>query len=112
MIQAFAIHIIHTSFQLYHCTFLREYLEQVHDKGEISSDTGVTLHCTPLYNFCIPQDRKGWVDIFIALVEYLRSGESKVGFLNKKIRQNLLNKVVSLVRLHVNGRMLSMKLKR
>jgi hypothetical protein len=30
--------------------------------------------------------------VFIALIEYLRSGESKVGFLNNSVERNMLHK--------------------
>lgn len=39
-------------------------------------------------------DRGQWLDVLIALIEYLRSGESKVGFLNKAMERNMLNKGV------------------
>ena len=34
------------------------------------------------------------MDILVALIEYLRSGESKVGFLNKSLEKNMLHKSV------------------
>ena len=39
-------------------------------------------------------ERGQWLDILIALIEYLRSGESKVGFLNKAMRRKMLDKGV------------------
>jgi hypothetical protein len=52
----------------------------------------VTLSSTRLYDFCDPLERAHWLDILIALIEYLRSGESKVGFLNKLSGRNMLHK--------------------
>jgi hypothetical protein len=45
-----------------------------------------------LYDFCDPRERGEWLDVVIALIEYLRSGESKVGFLNKSLEKNMLYK--------------------
>jgi len=53
----------------------------------------VTLTSTKLYDFCDPTERAEWLDVLIALIEYLRSGESKVGFLNKSMDKNMLHKV-------------------
>jgi hypothetical protein len=39
-------------------------------------------------------ERGHWLDILIALIEYLRSGDSKVGFLNKAMGKNMLDKGV------------------
>jgi hypothetical protein len=112
----FAIFITHTSFQLYHCEFPREYLKEIHDTGDIekykagvksrkvtssgtveeegtvSEEEGIKLSSTKLYDFCDPLERGEWLDILIALIEYLRSGESKVGFLNRSLEKNMLNK--------------------
>jgi hypothetical protein len=33
-----------------------------------------------------------WLDVLVALVEYLRSGESKVGYLNAAVGKNMLHK--------------------
>jgi len=41
---------------------------------------------------CNPVERGQWLDVFIALIEYLRSGSSKVGFLNNSVEQNMLHK--------------------
>ena len=54
----------------------------------------VTLKVTQPYNFCDPKQRGDWFDIVIALVQYLQSGESKVGFLNKHHPKNMLHKDV------------------
>lgn len=53
----------------------------------------MTLASTKLYDFCDPTERAEWLDILIALIEYLRSGESKVGFLNKSTEKNMLHKL-------------------
>ena len=52
------------------------------------------LKSTKLYDFCDPDERAEWLDILIALIEYLRSGESKVGFLNRSLEKNMLHKAL------------------
>jgi hypothetical protein len=79
---------------LYHAAFPPAYLEYIHDtkyEEQVITDT-VTLSSTKLYDFCDPTERGEWLDIVIALIEYLRSGENKVGFLNKSLERNKLNK--------------------
>lgn len=90
--KAFVVFIKHTSFQLYHCIFSKEYLRSIHDTGEVE-DVEITLSSTRLYDFCEPVDRGEWLEIFVALIEYLRSGQSKVGFLNNRIEGNMIHKV-------------------
>jgi hypothetical protein len=100
----FTIFITHTSFQLYHCHFPSSYLESIHlhppasspnpHDLETASAPGVTLRSTRLYDFCDVDHRGEWLDILVALIEYLRSGESKVGFLNKSLEKNMLHKSV------------------
>jgi len=53
----------------------------------------VELRCTPMYDFVDPEERGQWVDIFVALVEYLRSGESTVQWLSNSHPKNLIHKV-------------------
>jgi hypothetical protein len=52
----------------------------------------VVLSSTKLYDVCKPIERGEWLDVFIAPIEYLRSGESKVGFLNNSLERNMLHK--------------------
>ena len=52
------------------------------------------MSATRLYDFYIPGERGNWCDIVIALIEYLRSGESQVGYLNNDVMQNMLHKDV------------------
>jgi len=52
------------------------------------------MKVTPPYNFCSPEERGEWFDIVVALVQYLQSGESRVGFLNKQHSRNMLHKDV------------------
>lgn len=59
----------------------------------VSSSGGVVLNRTREYDFCDVQQRGNWFDIFVALVQYLLSGESKVGFLNNEHPWNLIHKV-------------------
>ena len=75
------IHVRDASFQLYHCQFPQKYLQELYHDGTLMSG-GVILSRTRPYDFCDVPDRGEWFDIFVALVHYLRSGESKVGFLN------------------------------
>lgn len=85
--------ITHTSFQLYHATFPSAYLKQIHDTGNVDNcSSGVTLESTKLYDFCVPGQRAEWLDILIALIEYIRSGESRIGFVNKAMANNMLHK--------------------
>jgi hypothetical protein len=37
-------------------------------------------------------ERTEWLDVLVALVEYLRSGESRVGYLNAAVGKNMLHK--------------------
>jgi len=76
----------------------KDYLEEIHDIGEIISDKSVTLEITLPYDFCDPEQRGQWVDIFVALVQYLRSGESKVQFLSASHPRNLIHKVLELLK--------------
>jgi hypothetical protein len=93
LIQAFVILISHGSFQLYHANFPKSYLQTVHDKGDIPLDSSsVTLRTTKPYDFHDPEQRTEWVSTYIALVEYLRSGTSKIGYLNRLHPKNMLFK--------------------
>ena len=85
------VFISHTSFRLYHCVFPKTYLEDIHDRGSVRD--GVTLCASPLYDFVNPTKRGEWLDVFIALIEFLRSGESRVGFLNHALTRNMIHKV-------------------
>lgn len=102
------IYIQHTSFRLYYCCFPVAYLSSLYHTGEPpppppegpesvavesagpesggtpspSETGGVTLLRTREYDFADSSERAGWFDIFVALVRYLLSGESKVGYLN------------------------------
>jgi hypothetical protein len=55
-------------------------------------DESVTLSATRLYDVCNPTERGEWLDILIGLIQYLRSGSSKVGFLNNSVERNMLHK--------------------
>jgi len=52
------------------------------------------LSATKLYDMCNVAERAQWLDILIALIEYLRSGKSKVGYLNTSHERNMLHKGV------------------
>ena len=54
------------------------------------------MSATKFYDFCDPKKREEWLDIVVALIEYLRSGESRVGFMNKNVEENLLHKHVEI----------------
>jgi hypothetical protein len=90
------IYIQHTSFRLYHCHFPAAYLHDVYSNGEPGVDShGVTLTKTKAYNLVDIDERGEWFDIFVALIQYLLSGESKVGYLNNISpgNWNLIHKV-------------------
>ena len=88
--QAFAIFITHTSFRLYHALFPKSYLQSLHDTGSVHQE--VQLSASRLYDMCDPDERGHWLDVLIAMVEYLRSGENKVGYLNNSVEKNMLHK--------------------
>lgn len=68
-------------------------MKQIHDTGNVDNDSpGVTLKSTKLYDFCVPGQRAEWLDILVALIEYIRSGESRIGFVNKAMANNMLHK--------------------
>jgi len=50
------------------------------------------LSSTKPFDMCNPVARGEWLDILIALIEYLRSGTSKVGYLNNSLENNRLDK--------------------
>ena len=50
------------------------------------------LSSTKLYDVCNPVERGEWLDVLIGLIEYLRSGDSRVGFLNNSVERNMLHK--------------------
>lgn len=89
-LQAFAIFITHTSFRLYYAFFPQTYLQSLHDTGSVHQ--GIQLSASKLYDICDPDQRCQWLDVLIAMVEYLRSGESKVGHLNNSVEKNMLHK--------------------
>lgn len=91
--KAYVIYIRHTSFQLYHCHFSAKYLHELYHDGEPTTSDRVTLNHTKSYDFCKTDERGEWFDIFVALTQYLLSGESKVGFLNNRHGRNLIHKV-------------------
>ena len=62
------------------------------------------LNRTKTYDFRRVEERGEWFDVFVALIQYLLSGESKVGFLNNSHPQNLIHKACFVERTHVNGR--------
>ena len=90
--KAYVIYIRHASFQLYHCRFPKQYLHELYHDGVPTSE-GVTLNRTKPYDFCDVQERGEWFDVVVALIQYLLSGESKVGFLNNQHPRNLIHKV-------------------
>jgi hypothetical protein len=53
----------------------------------------VILSSTKLYDVCKPVARGEWLDILIALIEYLCSGSSIVGYLDNSVEKNMLHKV-------------------
>ena len=53
----------------------------------------VILNRTKQFNFRKVDERGEWFDVFVALIQYLVSGKSKVGFLNKDHPWNLIHNV-------------------
>ena len=96
--EAFVIYIHHTTFQLYHCHFPRGYLSELYHHGQPTTESkGVVLDRSRTYDFGKVDERGGWFDLFVALVQYLLSGESKVGYLNNEHPRNLIHKVIFLL---------------
>ena len=85
------IFVTHVFFQLYHCSFDKIYLEQIYKQGRVSK--GATLCSTPPYDI---RNRSSGelVDILVALIQYLKSGESKVANLGNVLTKNVIHKVV------------------
>jgi hypothetical protein len=95
-VEAFVIYIQHTSFQLYHCLFPQQYLRELNCNGEPNTSERVILNWSKTYDFCNVDDRGEGFDIFVALIQYLLSGESKVCFLNNSHHWSLIHKVIFL----------------
>jgi hypothetical protein len=53
----------------------------------------VTLNRTKTYDFADVCQRGEWFDLFVALLQYLKSGEAKVGYLNQLHPKNALHRV-------------------
>lgn len=106
-LEAFVIYIQHTTFQLYHCYFPRAYLHELYHHGEPTTSDGVVLNKSKEYDFRNVDERGEWFDVFVALIRYLLSGESKVGYLNNSHPRNLIHKVVFLSDIWVMCRVLS-----
>jgi len=108
---------MHTSFQLWHCVFPVSYLRGVRYPTEtetagptssgtagtaettvsgtgVSAPSSVVLRCSRAYDFANVAERAAWLDVLVALVLYLQSGESRVGYLSKALRRNRLHKRV------------------
>ena len=68
----------------------------LYENGKPDDEDHVFLNRTKFYNFAEPEERGEWFGVFVALIQYLVSGESKAGFLNKHHPANLLNKVLNL----------------
>jgi hypothetical protein len=91
------IYIQHTSFQLYHCLFPQRYLHELDHDGEPKTSNGVILNRSKAYDLCKVDERGEWFHISVALIRYLLSGESKVGFLNNSHPRNLIHQVYFLL---------------
>jgi len=68
----------------------KEYLKRIHDTGTATED--VMLRASRLYDFIEPEQRREWLEIVVALMGYLKSGESRVGYLNNSLQSNMLHK--------------------
>src|SRR5947207_14355697 len=79
-VEAYIIYVAHTSFQLYHCHFPRNYLYELYHNDEPSIDSeGVILNHTRGYDFSDEVERGEGLDVFVVLVKNLVGGELKVG---------------------------------
>lgn len=87
------MYIQHTFFQLFHCTFPQAYLRELYHDGELDPSTGSNLHKTKAYDFYKVDVRGEWFDVFVALMQYLVTGQSKVGVLDKAHPSDLTHKV-------------------
>jgi len=67
--------------------------ELYHDGEPDPTSEGVTLKRTKSYNFSDIGERGKWLEVFVALIQYLLSGESKVGYLNNSRQENRIHKV-------------------
>lgn len=90
----YVIYVQHTSFCLYHCNFPQSYLRSLYHTGEPTPGSAeVALTRSKEYDFANTEERAEWFEVFVALVQYLLSGESKVGYLNDARRENPVHKV-------------------
>lgn len=64
----------------------------MHDEGVVKDSDAIILSSTRLYEFCDPGQRGEWLDVLVALIEYLRSGSSRVGYLNNAVTRNMIHK--------------------
>jgi hypothetical protein len=69
-------------------------LKQVYHEGKVEEQSeGVILDRSKVYDFSNVTERGEWFDVFVTLIQYLLSGDSKVGFLNNNHPWNLIHKV-------------------
>jgi len=59
-----------------------------------AATSSVVLRCSRAYDFSNVAERGAWLDVLVALVLYLQSGDSRVGYLSKTLRRNRLHKRV------------------
>jgi len=111
----FTIFIMHTSFQLWHAKFPASYLRGLRYPTDptpapapapaptptpapapapAAPEVRITLRCSRAYDFANVPERAAWLDVLVALVRYLQSGESRVGYLSRALRRNRLHKRV------------------
>ena len=55
-----------------------------------------------MYDFANISERGEWLDTFIALIQYLKSGEAKVGYLNRLHPKNALHRVSTSTEVHAD----------
>jgi hypothetical protein len=68
-------------------------LKDLYHKGKVEEGSGVILDRSKAYDFGDVRERGEWLEVFVALIQYLLSGESQVGFLNNSHPWNLIHKV-------------------
>jgi len=85
-LQAFVIHVRHTSARLFHCKFPVGYLRNIGKFGsdyraKVEGSQGVCLNHTTRYELRDPTSRGKFFNQICKLITYLSKGESRVPFL-------------------------------
>jgi hypothetical protein len=69
-------------------------LKELYHTGKVEDESSrVILDRSKAYDFGDVRERREWLNVFVALIQYLLSGESQVRFLNNSHPWNLIHKV-------------------